>query len=268
MRLHAERVAQRSKGRTDRSLARGDLKRRAHLSYILILATTVVLGLGTTAADARLADDPTTTDSLSDPTTTTQTSVDATSSTESTAGDTSSTEVTPGVTTSTEVTPGATTSTVTTIASSDTAARQGLTVTADAGDVDSYQLSLLGNSLDFVLDSSNAWCRSETPLSIVNNGVRPFEVYISADAPPSNSIGGYPLTFSESPDADQVHWVLSSRPEVEGATSVSDTYAADLGEIAPGGSLTLYSFLSIGSGLTYPGTYTWNATVYAVPVAG
>jgi hypothetical protein len=267
MRPHAERVAQCAKGRRDQSLARGDLKRRAHLSYIVILATAVVLGLGTTAADARLADDPTTTDSLSDPTTTTQTSVDASSSTESTAGDTTSTEVTPGATTSTEVTPGATTSTVTTIASSDTAASQGLTVTADAGDVDSYQLSLLGNSLDFVLDSSNAWSRSETPLSIVNNGTRPFEVYISADAPPL-SMGRYSLTFSESPGADQLHWVLSPRPETDGAISVSDTYAADLGEIAPGGSLTLYSFLSIGSGLTHPGTYTWNATVYAVPVAG
>ena len=145
-----------------------------------------------------------------------------------------------------------------------TAASGGVTVTVDATDVGTYQVSLLGNHLDFSVGAVGQLARSQDPLSIINSGSAPFEVYVSADTPPSSG-PGHQLSFSDSPGQDQVCWSLSVTPDVGGGVSVTDTSAAGFGVLRPGGSLTLYSYLRMGSGLGYPGVYTWTGTVYAVP---
>ena len=143
------------------------------------------------------------------------------------------------------------------------ATSQGFTATLDAADAGTYQISLMG-SLDFATYQANQSVSSQSPLSIYNGGTRSFYVYVSADNPPSY-MGMYKLWFSDYPGQDQVRWTLT--PQYGPEMSVSDQYATSFGSIDPGNSMTLYSTLYMGSGITYPGQYTWTGTVYAVPAS-
>ena len=167
-------------------------------------------------------------------------------------------------TTDTTVVSGSTSTSSGTSETSTTGASEGVTVTVDATDVGTYQLSLLGSDLDFTVNAVDQLVRSQDPLSIINTGTAPFDVYVSADAAPASGTE-HRLSFSDSPGLDQVRWSLSVTPDAGGSVSVTDSMAAGFGVLEPGGSLTLYSYLRIGSGLSYPGVYRWTGTVYAVP---
>jgi hypothetical protein len=147
------------------------------------------------------------------------------------------------------------------------ATSQGFTATLNAASAGTYQISLMGNSLDFTMSGADAYqtLGSQSPLSIYNSGTAPFDVYVSADSAPSY-MGYYYLGFSDMPGQDQVRWALSpySSPGM-GDTSVTDMYASGFGPLSPYNSMTLYSFLYTGSGVSYPGQYGWSGTVYAVP---
>ena len=151
----------------------------------------------------------------------------------------------------------------TTPPSTNYATSQGFTATLDAADAGTYQISLMG-SLDFATYQANQSVSSQSPLSIYNGGTRSFYVYVSADNPPSY-MGMYKLWFSDYPGQDQVRWTLT--PQYGPEMSVSDQYATSFGSIDPGNSMTLYSTLYMGSGITYPGQYSWTGTVYAVPTS-
>ena len=140
---------------------------------------------------------------------------------------------------------------------------QGFSVTLDAANANSYQISLMGNSLDFTSSGPNQMVSSQSPLYIYNSGTRNFDVYVSADGSPSN--GWYSLSFSDSPGQDQLRWTLTpySWPGMD--TSVTDSWASNFGTLSPSSGMTLYSNLYMGNGLTYDGHYTWSGTVYAVP---
>lgn len=166
--------------------------------------------------------------------------------------------------TTTATLPPTTAPTGTTSAASTTEASQGVTVTMDASDVGTYQISLLGSDLDFTVTGLNQLVESQNPLSIVNSGTASFDVYVSADSPPSSGLE-HQLSFSDSPGHNQVRWSLAAEPDAAQAVSVTDTNAAGFGALGPGQSITLYSYLQMGSGLDYPGVYGWHATVYAVP---
>jgi hypothetical protein len=144
------------------------------------------------------------------------------------------------------------------------AGSQGFTVTLNAADVGAYQISLMGGTLDFTVYSPYQSAASQTPLSIYNSGTRNFDVYVSADYAP-NYMGMYWLGFSDSPGQDQVRWTLTQWPGMGMDTSVNEMYASYFGTLYTYSSMTLYSNLQMGSGLTYPGQYTWTGTVYAVP---
>ena len=143
---------------------------------------------------------------------------------------------------------------------------QGFSATLDAAGAGMYQISLMGNSLDFAM--SGPWgcqtLQSQNPLSIYNSGTMQFDVYVSADGAPSY-MGMYYLGFSDSPGQDQVRWSLSPYPWMGMDTTVSDMWASNFGGLSPSNSMTLYSFLYTGSGVTYPALYGWTGTVYAVP---
>ena len=144
------------------------------------------------------------------------------------------------------------------------ATSQGFSATLNAADPGTYQISLMANSLDFATSQPYQSVSSQNPLSVYNSGSRAFDVYVSADGAPSY-MGMYWLGFSDSPGQDQVRWTLTQWPNMNMDTSISDTYAASFGTISPGNSMTLYSNLYMGSGLTYAGQYSWTGTVYAVP---
>ena len=107
---------------------------------------------------------------------------------------------------------------------------------------------------------------SQNPLYVSNTGTKAFDVYVSADTVPTY-MNMYTLSFSDSPGQDQVRWTLTRTPNAGMDTSVSESYAANFGTINPGDGMTLYSTVQMGTGLTYAGQYTWNATVYAVPTS-
>jgi len=144
------------------------------------------------------------------------------------------------------------------------AGSQGFTVTLNAADVGAYQISLMGSSLDFTVYAPYQSVSSQYPLSIYNSGTRDFDVYVSADTAPSY-MGMYWLGFSDSPGQDQVRWTLTQWPGMGMDTSVDDMYASYFGTLYTYSSMTLYSNLQMGSGVSYPGQYTWTGTVYAVP---
>jgi hypothetical protein len=144
------------------------------------------------------------------------------------------------------------------------AGSQGFTVTLNAADVGAYQISLMGSSLDFTVYTPYQSVASQTQLSIYNSGSRNFDVYVSADTAPSY-MGWYWLGFSDYPGQDQVRWTLTQWPGMGMDTSVNEMYASYFGTLYTYSSMTLYSNLQMGSGLSYPGQYTWTGTVYAVP---
>jgi hypothetical protein len=145
------------------------------------------------------------------------------------------------------------------------AASQGFSATLNAADPGTYQISLSGNSLDFSTNGPNDYVASQYPLSIYNGGNRDFEVYVSADGAPSY-MGMYWLGFSDYPGQDQVRWTMTQWPSMGMDTPVCDWYASNFGTLSAGNYMTLYSNLQMGTGLTYPGQYTWSGTVYAVPL--
>jgi hypothetical protein len=141
---------------------------------------------------------------------------------------------------------------------------QGFSATLNAADVGTYQISLMGNSLDFTTYALNQSVPSQSPLTIYNSGSQDFDVYVSADTAPSY-MGMYWLQFSDSPGQDQVRWTLTQWPGMGMDTSVNEMYASSFGNLYPSNAMTLYSDLLMGSGLSYPAWYTWSGTVYAVP---
>ena len=140
----------------------------------------------------------------------------------------------------------------------------GFTVSMTTVTETEYEIQLIGHSLDFNTTGVNQTVASQTPLSILNSGARKFDVYVSADAPPSLS-GAHVLSFSDSPGMDQVRWTLVQHPGTGLDSSVTDTAATFFGTIDPGDGMALYSTVQMGTGLTYAGQYAWSATVYAVP---
>lgn len=140
------------------------------------------------------------------------------------------------------------------------------TVTVEPQDAETYQLALLGSDLDFAVSASGQSAQSQAPLSIVNTGTAPFGVFVGADMAPADA-GGHQLRFSDSPQHDEVCWSLSTTADIAGGVAISDSSAAGFGVLEPGRSLVLYSYLRLGSGLDYPGVYSWTGTVYAVPTA-
>jgi hypothetical protein len=144
------------------------------------------------------------------------------------------------------------------------ATSQGFTATLNAADTGSYQISLMGNSLDFTTYALNQSVPSQNALSIYNMGARAFDVYVSADSAPSY-MGMYWLGFSDYPGQDQVRWTLTQWPNMGMDTSVNEMYATNFGTLYSYNAMTLYSNLLMGSGLSYPAWYSWTGTVYAVP---
>ena len=143
----------------------------------------------------------------------------------------------------------------------------GFTATLDAAGAGTYQISLYGNSIDFTMSGPQAYqtLQSQSPLSVYNSGTAAFDMYVSADGSPSY-MGMYSLGFSDMPGQDQVRWTLGTNSWPGGGdTSVSDMWATGFGRLYPSNSMTLYSFLYTGSGISYPGQYSWGGTVYAVP---
>ena len=140
----------------------------------------------------------------------------------------------------------------------------GFTATLNAADVGTYQISLMGNSLDFSTSALNQTAPSQSPLYIYNSGTHAFDVYVGADSTPSY-MGMYFLGFSDNPGQDQVRWTLTQSPGTGTDTSVSETYPSYFGMLSAMGSMTLYSNVQMGTGLTYPAQYSWSGTVYAVP---
>jgi len=138
----------------------------------------------------------------------------------------------------------------------------GFTVSLDATNANSYQISLMSNSLDFSGAMPSQMVSSQSPLYVYNSGQKNFDVYVSADGVPTLS-GMYSLGFSDSPGQDQVRWTLTQWPGMD--MSVTDGWATDFGTLSPSGGMTLYSNLYMGSSLSYAGQYTWTGTVYAVP---
>ena len=149
--------------------------------------------------------------------------------------------------------------------STNVATSESFTVTLDAADPGTYQMSLMGG-LDFSTEGVNRSVPSQNPLYVSNTGTKAFDVYVSADTVPTY-MNMYTLSFSDSPGQDQVRWTLTRTPNAGMDTSVSESYAANFGTINPGDGMTLYSTVQMGTGLTYAGQYTWNATVYAEPTS-
>jgi hypothetical protein len=154
----------------------------------------------------------------------------------------------------------------TTTADVTTTVTAGIRITVDATDVGTYQLSLLGSQLDFKVTALGQTVQSQDPLTVVNNGTAQFDIYIGADSAPASTSGDR-LSFSDPPGKDQISWSLASVADEAQGAPVSDGPATDFGILAPGRSLTLYSYLRLGDGLEHPGIYRWTATVYAVPVS-
>ena len=153
----------------------------------------------------------------------------------------------------------------TTPPSTNFATSQTFTVTLDAADPGTYQMSLMGG-LDFSTYAMNQTVSSQNPLYITNTGTRAFDVYVSADTVPAY-MNMYFLAFSDSPGQDQVRWTLTQTPNMGMDTSINESYAANFGTLNPGGGMTLFSTVQMGTGLTVPGEYTWSATVYGVPTS-
>ena len=152
----------------------------------------------------------------------------------------------------------------TTSTATSTETTTGVTVTTVAADAGFYQVSLLGNDLGFQFPGFGQWAQSQNPLSIVNSGDSPFDVYISANSAPASG-PGHLLRFSDSPGQNEARWLLSEQASSGSGHSVTDSVATGFGTVLPGGSLTLYSYLLMGTGLEHAGVYSWTATVYAVP---
>jgi hypothetical protein len=147
------------------------------------------------------------------------------------------------------------------------ATSQGFTATLDAANAGTYQVSLYGNGYYFTTSDSSPYqtLYSQEPMTVYNSGTMPFSLFVSADGPPT-WMGMYNLSFSDSPSQDQVRWSLSQSSTPGGDTSITDSWATTFGDLYPTNSMTLYSFLTTGSGFTYPAQYSWTGTVYAVPL--